>query len=319
MNTGDRVSFINDRLNGTIIRRIDRHKVLVALDDGFEIPVDVAELVLISQTPANAARISEDSERLLADSAVKEEKIWLAFSAEGSKLGKPEIKVYLINTRPETLLYTVYVSHAGKVKGISKGEMEQSEAIPVGSFGLDQADEWRNWHVQILSFSRNPEEVPLPLHFPLRIRPASLLKGGQEIPVLGKEGLLFTLDNKPQGQKPGEAEGAGQVLTPYKDPFTHIENVGDVVDLHIEEIMGGPVQLPAEAILQKQVEHFRNTLEKAFAFGMSKVIFIHGIGNGKLKQEIRKILGSEFSAEKWEDADPKKFGYGATAVYLKNR
>ncbi len=47
------------------------------------------------------------------------------------------------------------------------------------------------------------------------------------------------------------------------------------------------------------------------------MVFIHGVGNGKLKYEIHKLLDTRFAGLKYQDASFKEYGFGATLVYLK--
>ena len=48
---------------------------------------------------------------------------------------------------------------------------------------------------------------------------------------------------------------------------------------------------------------------------MKKVIFIHGVGNGRLKQEIISLLKTTRGVT-FHDAPYKDFGYGATQVNI---
>jgi hypothetical protein len=50
--------------------------------------------------------------------------------------------------------------------------------------------------------------------------------------------------------------------------------------------------------------------------GKKEIVLIHGVGNGRLKAEIVKMLGGYYGI-KSEKADARKFGDGATLVYLK--
>jgi hypothetical protein len=47
-----------------------------------------------------------------------------------------------------------------------------------------------------------------------------------------------------------------------------------------------------------------------------KIVFIHGVGNGKLKLEIRRSLDRDYPQLKYQDASFQEYGYGATMVIL---
>ena len=46
-------------------------------------------------------------------------------------------------------------------------------------------------------------------------------------------------------------------------------------------------------------------------------MFIHGVGNGTLKTELRKALGIEYKKLTYHDASFKEYGYGATLIIIK--
>ena len=89
------------------------------------------------------------------------------------------------------------------------------------------------------------------------------------------------------------------------------------IDLHIEEIVKDGSKMESDNILHLQLEHFEKKLDEAVIHGMEKITFIHGIGNGSLRNAIHKKLSSYPHINYFEDAQKEKFGYGATKVYLK--
>jgi dsDNA-specific endonuclease/ATPase MutS2 len=49
---------------------------------------------------------------------------------------------------------------------------------------------------------------------------------------------------------------------------------------------------------------------------VGKIIFIHGVGQGRLKFEITKILNNKYPDMKYQDASFREYGYGAIMVIL---
>ena len=66
------------------------------------------------------------------------------------------------------------------------------------------------------------------------------------------------------------------------------------VDLHIERLAGGR-SIPAKRRLDYQLEFFRKVLRENIKHKGMKIIFIHGIGDGILKNAIRKDLDERFA------------------------
>ena len=70
-------------------------------------------------------------------------------------------------------------------------------------------------------------------------------------------------------------------------------------------------------IVNIQMDRFETSLETAIRAKTQRIVFIHGVGNGKLKHELRKTLERKYPDLKYQDASFKEYGYGATMVYLK--
>lgn len=84
------------------------------------------------------------------------------------------------------------------------------------------------------------------------------------------------------------------------------------VDLHVRPGQGG-----TEAI-DRQLARFRGELNSAIRSGLPEIVFIHGVGSGRLKEEIRNILAEEYPSCNFQDAPFSRYGFaGATLVTVK--
>jgi len=85
------------------------------------------------------------------------------------------------------------------------------------------------------------------------------------------------------------------------------------VDLHLREetdnLIGDHEKLLA------QLKHFRKCLDAAIAHRIKKIIFIHGVGKGTLKQEIIHAL-KKYDKVRHYGAPYKKYGFGALVVEM---
>jgi hypothetical protein len=94
------------------------------------------------------------------------------------------------------------------------------------------------------------------------------------------------------------------------------KNGPDEVDLHIEAISDNYQGLSNSEILDLQMARFKVTLDTAIIHKTRRIIFIHGIGNGKLKFTLRKSLDEKYPDLQYQDASFKEYGYGATMVLI---
>jgi hypothetical protein len=85
------------------------------------------------------------------------------------------------------------------------------------------------------------------------------------------------------------------------------------LDLHIDEILESTRGLSNTEMLVKQMSEFKNTFKKAKGQSIQRLIVIHGIGEGVLKNEVRMYLDKEDQVE-YFDADFAEYGKGATEI-----
>ena len=90
-----------------------------------------------------------------------------------------------------------------------------------------------------------------------------------------------------------------------------------VVDLHSWEIVDKTAHMDSRKIFLKQIEHFKNEMNKAISTNTKEIIFIHGVGEGVLRREIRNQIDEYYPDTKYTDAPYKDYGpEGATKVHL---
>ena len=87
------------------------------------------------------------------------------------------------------------------------------------------------------------------------------------------------------------------------------------VDLHIHQLVPSTKGMNNYDMLNLQLETAKRQLEFAMSKRIQKVVFIHGKGAGVLEEEL-KYLFRRYDNVKHYDADYKKYGLGATEVYI---
>ncbi len=87
------------------------------------------------------------------------------------------------------------------------------------------------------------------------------------------------------------------------------------IDLHIESLLDTHRGLTNTEILMKQMTEFRSFFKRAQEKNIQKLIVIHGVGEGVLKNEIRMFLAKKDNIE-FYDASYMEYGKGATEIRL---
>lgn len=88
------------------------------------------------------------------------------------------------------------------------------------------------------------------------------------------------------------------------------------VDLHLEELVEFPQRLDNWQKLHIQMQHVKDCLNSAMNNNIRRLVFVHGVGQGVLRTELRNYL-HQFPNISMKDADMKEYGMGATEIYIK--
>ncbi|UOB18197.1 DNA mismatch repair protein MutS [Abyssalbus ytuae] len=87
------------------------------------------------------------------------------------------------------------------------------------------------------------------------------------------------------------------------------------VDLHIGQLTKSAKGMTNYDMLTLQLETAKRQLEFAIKNRIPKIVFIHGVGEGVLRTELEYLFG-RYDNITFYDADFKKYGFGATEVYI---
>jgi len=340
---------------GTVTRIIDKRTVAVKTDDGFEIPVLDNELVIIGQgdekllsiipekestgtktvskKPTNAANteIKKNSEPIhkeVADPQGNTIGLYIAFVPENlSKIGSCNQDLYIINDSDYRVFYSLSVWNQSNVAPIKSGILLPDSKELIKCYGNNELNNSFIINIQSLFFKNTQFVIQQPEYLDININPIKLCKESTftendffdedayiiSIADSKKEALLKTITNEAINESINQKDKALK-SKPKKEVQSDLEEV----DLHIEELIENYQNLSAADIIQTQLARFETTLEGGIrSSNTKKMVFIHGLGNGKLKHEIRKLLDTKYSKLKYQDASFKEYGYGATLVYIR--
>ena len=96
----------------------------------------------------------------------------------------------------------------------------------------------------------------------------------------------------------------------------HLPAARSVIDLHIEKLSDKWQHLSNFEILGLQLDSFEKYLELAYLNRLPTVTMIHGIGEGKLKDEIHERLRYHKNVKSFINQYNPLYGYGATEIYF---
>ena len=350
---GDKVKFLNETGGGTVTAIIDSKLVKVETEDGFEIPVLSKDLIPdyqeeeVRQIRSNFAT-AEDStppqqkreESTNEDPQISEINPWTETHEEEGfyLLYEPheqqwvltgQLDVVLVNHTSSDILYNLFLERNGRPEGIDYGSVPPESKIVLATITRDEIEQWNHGILQILIHDNHPEKIFLPVHARIDIRINRFFKEGSYqtntltnsraiVSVLATKSMWTVAEDNFLSKKTDptimENKAAAVREIPFIEKFRTAPGEA-VVDLHIGEIVENIAGLDSRDMLQLQLNHFRKALESAIMEEYHKVTFIHGVGNGVLKNAIIKEIKTYENVE-GSMASIIKFGVGALDVSI---
>ena len=89
------------------------------------------------------------------------------------------------------------------------------------------------------------------------------------------------------------------------------------VDLHINALLENTNGLSPSVLLNTQLTEFRIMMDRNIKKKGQRIVFIHGKGEGVLREALIKELSRRYHGCTYEDASFQKYGYGATMVTIR--
>ncbi len=351
---GDRVRFLNDTGGGVVTDTSNPKMAMVLIDDGFEVPVPVSELIPVSgqqHYQGGEDRQEVTGPDLTGDSG--REEVPLAEAAPGeNEPGEPaetpsernilgglvekaatgDLEFWLINDSGFSVFYSLLKKDDLLWLNIKTGHIDPDTKIRICSFSREELNSFITLKLQALFYMKGIYEPVSPSQCETELDPADIYSRGsfavndffdddaRIIPLISDPHEREVRKMKEQevsrlasGRKEGPAEdrGPAKKRQPTADPLI------EEVDLHIENLVDDPATLSGREALDIQMARFTTVLEGALRGRTKRVVFIHGIGQGKLKFEIRKALDRKYPRLRYQDASFREYGYGATMVIIR--
>lgn len=309
---GDYVRFIDEKREGYITKIIDDLTVGVTDTDGFEIPVAKSNLTFVHGHHSNADTANNAMPALQVDEKFVEDGVYLAVAEDN----KASVVAHftLVNRTSYQLLLSLKTEKAGIYKGDFVGVVQPKGSVQIYTANLGDLDNWSNFTFQALFFTPGNLKPKAPLQLNKRFKAKDFSGAKNQITEINKYGWLIRLD------EPAlviDAQKLKESFFSVKEDKPKVAKPQQEVDLHIEKLTDDHHFLSQSEILDVQLNKFQEILDAAIVHQMSSIVFIHGVGNGTLRNHIHKVISKHPQVRTFMDARKEKFGYGATEVVFK--
>jgi DNA-nicking Smr family endonuclease len=332
---GDIVRFLDSNGGGTVVR-VDGRLAYVEDEDGFEVPVLTNECVVIKNEQPKSSGASQEevveeeedyefTEELGDDSSPQ---FYIAFLS-GDKPGQASgnLRIQAINDSNYFVFYTISnLRKDGDLDLFYHGTVEPNTKVALDKLAVNQLDD-RKWQINLTLFKKGKTYANLaPVSEVIKIKAPRFLKDNVFadnayyhekavlMPVIKGEfeRKLEALSDKEINKVIREKESQ-----PKRKKYARRDEPALLeVDLHIDELIDTTAGLSKGEIINLQLDKFKQVMKDNEKNKGRKVVFIHGVGNGKLKTEVRKLLDRQYKKHVYQDASFQGYGYGATMVII---
>ncbi|UPT65640.1 MAG: DUF2027 domain-containing protein [Sphingobacteriales bacterium JAD_PAG50586_3] len=326
---GDKVSFLNERGTGKITRFMPNNMALVETQDGFEMPYPVKELVpenyaavkTISVAPVAMPANSAEQAVQLADG------IYLCFLPTTLKdLSASRFSVAIYNNTRLDILFNLFGKNVNGHSIIGSDRLLAGRSVVIDTVPMGDLDKYSGGVFQCLFYSGKADEIKDPESLAFKVKTVKLVDKANYnlLAHFNAPAVAITVYPRSANAPKTDTDYSLQDLAANfgkeqparaKKPQPQVYEME--VDLHIEELLDNMQGLTNGEMLEIQLTHARKKLEEAVIRRCRKVVFIHGVGNGRLKTEIRNLL-TNYTGLEFFDASLAKYGHGATEVRLGN-
>ena len=354
---GDKVNFLNSTGGGTVKKIIDTRMVEVTIEDGFDIPVLMSDLVLdFRSQPDKRQQIVDSTQKEILQKQIVEEKemdearksalrrfgrnaeeegLYLAFIPQDQQwLLTGLLDVALVNNTPADALYSFNIKEENKYINVDYGSIAPHSKVVIESISREDIEYWCEGYIQVILSQEEADFLYHPLHAPFSFRSSRFFKDGSyvESGVLGEKAVMINLSSlvalkgteadfsKLMKGDDKKAVASNNKLVKEKAAIDkHQTAPGEaIVDLHIGELVDNILGMSSNDIFRTQINYFKKMLESAITNEYDKVTFIHGVGNGVLKNAIIEEL-KHYDNTSNRMASIMKFGVGAIDVMIKEK
>ncbi|MFR9165518.1 MAG: DUF2027 domain-containing protein [Dysgonomonas sp.] len=348
MKIGDKVRFLNTTGGGTV-KGFEGKNIVIVDDDGFDTPMLIKECVVIGSDniQAKESSIQNVVSAIATSSQAEPKKETEPFVVEETKEGEQitvclcylpvDIKqlstsayeCYLVNDSNYYLYYN-YMSRADN-GWISRaaGIIEPNIKIYLEEFDKTELNDLEKVCLQFIALKKDkPFSLKNPCSVELRIDPVKFYKlhSFRENDYFDENALVYYVMKKDLQEKEyiiNTEELQNAILqkeNPKREKRQRIEKKESSpileVDLHIDELLDNTNGLEPKDLLEYQLKKFNEVMNENLKKKGQKIVFIHGKGNGTLKNALLNELKTKYKNIYYQDASFREYGFGATMVTI---
>jgi len=264
----------------------------------------------------------------------------LAFEpADIKRLSATTFAAVLVNDSNYFLKLT-YLTRESSTAGWSlayEGTLEPNMVLDLATYTHEQLPSLERVALQCVAFKKKEFEMKVPVSVQRRLdltkfyklhcfRPGKYFDNPvlevplvvDDIPETGMERQLEALDRSFSTVEAKDKIKGGKQRRERREPAENPHKLLPLqeVDLHIGELLDSTAGLDNAAMMRVQLDAVRKEMSRHARRIGQKIVFIHGKGDGVLRNAVRALLKKEYPKAELQDASFREYGFGATLVTI---
>ena len=232
-----------------------------------------------------------------------------------------KFKLYLVNQTNTELHFSYTLLFGGHNDFDLKNSILPLKDFYLHDVNFEDMNDAPRFDFEFTLAKENKKKAPY-FETTLKLKAKQLFKKIEEIRLNNETSFSYLLMEK----YPERVEEEIVVLTSSNKNFKlydlsqigqMLEPARTVIDIHIEKLTDHPSELSNFEKLSLQLKTFEKYYDLAIANKQATLIVVHGIGSGKLRDEIHELLRLKREVKSFVNQYHPSFGYGATEIYFK--
>jgi hypothetical protein len=233
-----------------------------------------------------------------------------------------ELKVHLVNRTTSVYKFTYTLSYFGNPDFQLVNTIHAFEDFYLHDVDFDKLNDSPTFG---FDFELTPADKNKAEHYEasLRLKPKQIFSRIEELKSKGEATFSYRLFELYPG-RPYEdnsldlsaLQKSGYKVYDASSARQHLEPAKYEVDLHIEKLTPSADSMNNFEKLTLQLKTFEKYLDLAILHHQKEMIAIHGVGTGKLRDEIHEILRLRKEVKFFVNKYHPKYGYGATEIFF---
>jgi hypothetical protein len=233
-----------------------------------------------------------------------------------------KLKIYLINFNEETYQFKYNLVFGGESSFDLVGNVYGLSDIYLHDINFEDVSDSPTFEFEFSLAESNPKKAPY-FERLLKLRGKQIFKKIEELKETGAASFSFELflhypDKVVEEEKLdlSKLNNAGFKIYDISKVKSNLQPARTVVDLHIEKLIDNWSHLSNFEILNIQLDNFEKYFELAVLHHQNSLVIIHGVGEGKLKNEIHELLKPRAVVKSFVNQYHHLYGYGATEIFF---